>query len=67
MALDHSHLDVVIAGEQKRFPLFVRAFFDCEPVFEVLCPNQLREFIERREHFILRQDASAICQYFSPD
>src|ERR1035437_11089304 len=49
MAFQQRYLDLVLAGEQQRLPLLFTSILDCQFVLGMLCTNQPREFLERKE------------------
>ncbi len=52
-AFDQGDLDIVGTREKKGLPFFLAAIFDRQLVIGVVRTNELREFVEGRELFVL--------------
>jgi hypothetical protein len=52
IALDHRDFNIVSAGKEQIFPLFLCAFFESEFELRVLGANELRELVKGRELFV---------------
>jgi hypothetical protein len=54
IALNHRNLNVVASGEEQALPLILSSFFQGQFELGMLGTNELSEFLEGRELFLLR-------------
>ncbi len=62
IALKNGDLDLIVAGEQERLPLFFLACFEGELKAGMFGADPLREFVERWKLFVFREDSRVVGQ-----